>query len=105
MTNRHWSGEVNMSGRKHSRHYSVMAVVAAALLASPVLAQSQLPAKFANDPVAQAVGPEVFNAALKEGRVVWYGATSSDAFLSGGGIERFEKRFGIKLEQVQGRLR
>jgi iron(III) transport system substrate-binding protein len=94
-----------MSGRKQSRRHSIMAAVAALLFASPAIAQSQLPAKFANDPVAQAVGPEVFNAALKEARVVWYGATSSDAFLSGGGIERFEKRFGIRLEQVQGRLR
>lgn len=65
----------------------------------------QLPAKFANDPVAIALGPEVFNAALKEGKVTWYGATSTGEFLDQGGLERFEKRFGIKLDRVDGRLR
>ena len=89
------------------RHHIMAAVATTALMlvAATARGQDQLPAKFANDPVAKAVGPQIFNAALKEGSVVWYGATSSDAFLNGGGIERFEKRFGIRLEQVQGRLR
>lgn len=73
--------------------------------AASAMAQQQLSAKFANDPVAKALGPEVFNAALKEGKVTWYGATSTGEFLDNGGLERFEKRFGIKLDRVDGRLR
>jgi iron(III) transport system substrate-binding protein len=77
----------------------------AVVLAAPALAQQQLPAKFADDPVAKALGAEVFNAALKEGKVVWYGATTTQDFYNKGGQERFEKRFGIKLELINGRLR
>ena len=68
-------------------------------------AQEALPAKFADDPVAKALGPAVFNAALKEGAVNWYGDDVANDFLAGGGKERFEKRFGIKLVDTTGRLR
>lgn len=68
-------------------------------------AQQQLPAKFADDPVAKALGPEIFNAALKEGVVVWYGSDTSEDFLKHGGKERFEKRYGIKIQSLFGRLR
>jgi iron(III) transport system substrate-binding protein len=82
------------------------AAVAALLLgASPARAQEQLPAKFADDPVAKALGPAIFNAALKEGTVVWYGSDTSEEFLKHGGLERFEKRFGIKVQKVSATLR
>lgn len=86
----------------------VSLIAAAAVAASGVFfsAQAQqLPAKFADDPVAKAVGPEVFNAALKEGTVAWYGSDTSDDFLKHGGKERFEKRFGITIKTLFGRLR
>lgn len=73
--------------------------------AVPAQAQESLPAKFANDPVAKALGPEIFNKALKEGQVNWYGADVTDSFLQAGGKERFEKRFGIKIIPTIGRLR
>jgi iron(III) transport system substrate-binding protein len=65
----------------------------------------QIPAKFADDPVAQALGPEIFNAALKEGVVAWYGSDTSEDFLKNGGKERFEKRYGIRIQPLFGRLR
>src|SRR6266704_649414 len=82
---------------------AILFVIMAA--AGPVHSQQQLPARFAADPVAKALGPEVFNAALKEGNVVWYGATTTQDFFDKGGQERFEKRFGIKLNLINGRLR
>src|SRR5689334_9990354 len=84
-------------------------IMALALLfcvgADPALSQQPLPAKFADDPVAKALGPDVFNAALKEGKVVWYGATTTQDFFEKGGQEKFQRRFGIKLELINGRLR
>lgn len=71
----------------------------------PAAAQETLPEKFADDPVAKAVGPEIFNAALKEGKVVWYGATTTSDFIKAGGADLFKKRFGIEVELVNGRLR
>jgi iron(III) transport system substrate-binding protein len=68
-------------------------------------AAASLPANLANDPVAKALGPDVMNAALKEGRVVWYAGDTIGEFFKGGGKEAFEKRFGIKMEPVTGRLR
>ena len=84
---------------------TVMAAACAGLMATgPAVAQEQLPERLANDPVAKALGAKIINAALKEGKVTWYGATTSEDFLTnGGGKERFEKRFGIKLEPVTGR--
>lgn len=79
-----------------------LSVILTAGFAGEGFAQQQLPAKFANDPVANALGAEVFNAALKEGKVVWYGGTTADDFLKKGGIKRFEERFGIKIEPVTG---
>lgn len=86
---------------------SVMSALALFFAAGvgPALSQQQLPAKFANDPVAKALGADVFNAALKEGKVVWYGATTTQDFFDKGGQDRFEKRFGIKLELINARLR
>jgi len=86
---------------------SVISALALVFVAGvgPALSQQQLPAKFANDPVAKALGPDVFNAALKEGKVVWYGATTTQDFFDKGGQDRFEKRFGIKLELINARLR
>jgi iron(III) transport system substrate-binding protein len=77
-------------------------MVAAAM---PAAAAETLPEKFANDPVAKALGPEIFNAALKEGKVNWYGADVTDDFLKAGGKANFEKRFGIKMVETIGRLR
>jgi iron(III) transport system substrate-binding protein len=94
-------------GRATSFAVSVIAgvVLCATISSGSAIAQEQLPAKFANDPVAKALGPKIFNAALKEGKVTWYGATSTGEFLDHGGLERFEKRFGIKIDRVDGRLR
>jgi ABC-type Fe3+ transport system substrate-binding protein len=63
------------------------------------------PAQLANDPVAKAVGPEVMNAALKEGRVHWYAGDNTAEFFKAGGKAAFEKRFGIRIEPLAGRLR
>lgn len=84
---------------------AAIAAVALALGISAAQAQQQIPAKFADDPVAKALGPEIFNAALKEGVVAWYGSDTSDDFLKHGGKERFEKRFGIRIQPLFGRLR
>jgi len=72
---------------------------------APASAQDALPSKFANDPVAKAFGLTVFNGALKEGNVTWYGGTFLGRFLDKGGRKDFEERFGIKIEWVSGRLR
>src|SRR5687768_15444625 len=64
-----------------------------------------LPANLANDPVTKALGAEVMSAAIKEGRVVWYAGDNTGEFFQAGGKEAFEKRFGIKMEPVTGRLR
>ena len=66
---------------------------------------ASLPPHLANDPVVKALGPEIMSAALKEGRVVWYAGDNTGEFFKGGGKEAFEKRFGIKVEPVTGRLR
>lgn len=66
---------------------------------------ASFPAHLAKDPVAKALGAEIINAALKEGRVVWYASDTSGEFFKKGGKEAFEKRFGIKIEPVVGRLR
>lgn len=79
--------------------------VAWSLAIAPVQAQQQLPAKFADDPVAKLLGPEIFNAALKEGTLTWYGSDTSEDFLKHGGKERFEKRYGIRIQTLFGRLR
>ncbi|MDH3240155.1 MAG: extracellular solute-binding protein [Alphaproteobacteria bacterium] len=81
------------------------AAALAVLPALGALAQEKLPARLANDPVAKALGAEIVNAAIKEGKVVWYGGNTGQDFLDGGGKERFEKRFGIKVEIISGRLR
>lgn len=79
--------------------------VTASSLSAGALAQDRLPERLANDPVAKALGPQVINAALKEGMLTWYGGTTSEDFMKGGSREKFEKRFGIKIEIVSGRLR
>ena len=74
--------------------------------AAPMQAASApLPGNLANDPVTKLVGPEVMSAAVKEGRIVWYAGDNTGEFFNKGGKEAFEKRFGIKMEPVVGRLR
>ena len=63
------------------------------------------PANLANDAVTKLLGADVMNAAVKEGRVVWYAGENTGEFFQAGGKEAFEKRFGIKIEPVTGRLR
>ena len=63
------------------------------------------PAQLADDPIAKALGPAVMSAALKEGRVHWYAGDNTGEFFKGGGKAAFEKRFGIKVEPLVGRLR
>ena len=89
---------------------SIISLIAATAVAlsfglSSADAQQQIPAKFADDPVAKAVGPEIFNAALKEGTLTWYGSDTSEDFLKHGGKERFETRYGIRIQALYGRLR
>lgn len=74
-------------------------------LHAAAFAQGKLPPRLANDPVAKALGPAVVNAALKEGKIVWYGGSTSQQFYDAGGKERFQKRFGIEIEIISGRLR
>lgn len=64
-----------------------------------------LPSNLANDPVTKLVGADVMSAAVKEGKVVWYAGDNTGEFFKAGGQEAFEKRFGIKIEPVTGRLR
>ena len=71
----------------------------------PALAQDQLPAQLANDPVAKALGPAVINAAIKEGAINLYSATTTRYFLQAGGQANFEKRFGIKIKPLTTELR
>lgn len=73
--------------------------------ASPAIAQATLPPELANDPVAKALGPEIINAARKEGVVNLYSGTTTRDFLEHGGQERFEKRFGIKVKPLTSELR
>lgn len=68
-------------------------------------AQEQLPPQLANDPIAKALGPAVINAALKEGSVNLYSATTTRDFLQAGGQAAFEKRFGIKIKPLTTELR
>lgn len=75
------------------------------LFSAAAFAQDKLPARLADDPVAKALGPAVINAALKEGKVVWYGGTTSQQFFDSGAKDRFEKRFGIRIELISGRMR
>ena len=56
------------------------------------------PANLANDAVTKLLGADVMNAAVKEGRVVWYAGENTGEFFQAGGKEAFEKRFGIKIE-------
>lgn len=89
------------------RLLSCFAIAAASVLlfADRGYAQEKLPEKLANDPVAKALGAEIVNAAIKEGKIVWYGGSSAQDFMDAGGKERFEKRFGVKVDVVSGRLR
>lgn len=75
------------------------------LIASSLSVWAQATTDLTNDPVAKALGADVIAAAKKEGKVVWYGATTTQDFYNKGGKDRFEKRFGIKLELINGRLR
>ena len=68
-------------------------------------ASASAPAQLANDPVAKALGADVMNAALKEGRVHWYAGDNTAEFFKAGGKAAFEKRFGIRIEPLAGRLR
>jgi iron(III) transport system substrate-binding protein len=93
-----------------SRTIQALGVSAAAasvllLLASSAGAQGTLPPELANDPVAKALGPEIINAARKEGQMNIYSGTTSRDFLDNGGQERFEKRFGIKIKPMTSELR
>ena len=82
-----------------------VSLIYAALAAFPAAAQEQLPPQFANDPVAKALGPAVINAALKEGSINLYSATTTRDFLQSGGQAAFEKRFGIKIKPLTSELR
>jgi iron(III) transport system substrate-binding protein len=84
---------------------SILALSGSMLLSAPAWGDTALPSKFAEDPVAKALGPAIFNAALNEGKVTWYGATTTHDFLIGGGQTRFEARFGVKIELINGQLR
>ena len=75
------------------------------LVMLPAAAQGQLPAEFADDPVAKALGPAVIKAALKEGTVNLYSGTTTRDFLQNGGQAKFEKRFGIKIKPLTSELR
>ena len=44
---------------------------------SAASAQEKLPANLANDPVANALGAKIINAAIKEGVVNWYGTSTT----------------------------
>ena len=75
------------------------------LALQPAAAQEQLPAQLANDPIARALGPAVMNAAIKEGAINLYSATTTRDFLQAGGQANFEKRFGIKIKPLTAELR
>ena len=81
------------------------ALVTGWLAAQPAAAQDQLPPQLANDPVAKALGPAVINAAIKEGAINLYSATTTRDFLQAGGQANFEKRFGIKIKPLTAELR
>jgi iron(III) transport system substrate-binding protein len=91
-------------GSAASRIFRV-SLIFAALGALPAAAQEQLPPQLANDPVAKALGPAVINAALKEGSINLYSATTTRDFLQSGGQAAFEKRFGIKIKPLTTELR
>jgi ABC-type Fe3+ transport system substrate-binding protein len=95
----------NFIPSSHLGRRSLFALAAGVALPTKAFAQAALPAAFADDPVAKAVGPDIFNAALKEGKITWYGATTTHDFITHGGQDRFEKRFGIKVELITGQLR
>jgi len=71
----------------------------------PDATSAAAPAQLANDPIAKALGPAVMSAALKEGRVHWYAGDNTGEFFKAGGKAAFEKRFGIIIEPLTGRLR
>jgi iron(III) transport system substrate-binding protein len=97
--------EVLSSVKRSSVRILFSGTLLLAMSAPGVLAQEKLPARLANDPVAKALGAKIINAAIKEGKVVWYGGNTGQDFMDAGGKKRFEKRFGIKVEIVSGRLR
>ena len=78
-------------------------ILAIALFGDALAASA--PANLASDPITKLLGADVMNAAVKEGRVVWYAGDNTGEFFQAGGKEAFEKRFGIKIEPVTGRLR
>jgi iron(III) transport system substrate-binding protein len=84
---------------------ALSALAVSCALTGMALAQQQVPPQLQNDPVAKALGPEVINAAIKEGSVNLYSATTTRDFLDAGGQERFEKRFGIKIKPLTSELR
>jgi iron(III) transport system substrate-binding protein len=71
----------------------------------PDATSAAAPAQLVNDPIAKALGPAVMSAALKEGRVHWYAGDNTGEFFKAGGKAAFEKRFGIIIEPLTGRLR
>lgn len=85
--------------------FAAASLILAAFAVSPAAAQEQLPANLANDPVAKVLGPAVINAALKEGSINLYSATTTRDFLQAGGQASFEKRFGIKIKPLTSELR
>jgi iron(III) transport system substrate-binding protein len=99
----------NMNSRYRSRTLALVVSVLASLLllhAQPQeAAPASAPAQLANDPVTKALGADIVNAALKEGRVHWYAGDNTGEFFKAGGKAAFEKRFGIRIEPLVGRLR
>jgi iron(III) transport system substrate-binding protein len=92
------------SVRIASRSVAAFGAALLAIYAGQSAAQP-LPANIANDPVTKLVGEETMRAAIKEGTVNWYGSSTSQDFLQNGGRERFEKRFGIRINGVFAPLR
>jgi iron(III) transport system substrate-binding protein len=84
---------------------SFLAVLLLLHTQSPEAVSADAAAQLANDPIAKALGPTVMSAALKEGRVHWYAGDNSGEFFKAGGKAAFEKRFGIRIEPLVGRLR
>ena len=99
----------NMTSRDRRRTFKLVPYVFVVLFLLQLLSREAVsasaPAQLANDPVAKALGADVMNAALKEGRVHWYAGDNTAEFFKAGGKAAFEKRFGIRIEPLAGRLR
>jgi ABC-type Fe3+ transport system substrate-binding protein len=83
---------------------TVLGIAVGVTAAADAMAEDKLSAALANDPIAKALGAKVINAARKEGKVVWYGGTTTRKFVKRyKASKKLEKRFGIKIETVIGK--